>query len=137
MAEALLLKKLQQSGKEHEIEVQSAGIRKFKGTSTSLKTITVLAEYGIECNREPQGITLELGEWADLILTMTKFHQWVLKLQFPQFRSKTFTLKEFIGESQSINIADPVGGSLAKYRQCAEEIDQILDRLLEQLIFNP
>lgn len=82
-------------------------------------------------------MTLELAEWADLILTMTKFHQWVLKMQFPQFRSKTFTLKEFIGESQSINIADPVGGSLAKYRQCAEEIDQTLDRLLEQLIFNP
>lgn len=133
MAEALLRHKLQQWGKSSEIEVKSAGIRKFKGTTTSRHAITVLTEYGIECNREPQGITLELAEWADLILTMTKFHQWMVKLQFPKFRTKTFTLKEFVGESRSINVADPVGGSLAKYRQCAQELDQVLDRLLKQL----
>lgn len=137
MAEVMFRHKLQQLGKEHEIEVKSAGIQKFRGTSISLNAITVLAEYGITCNQTPQGITSELAEWADLILTMTKFHQWIIAVRFPKFRSKTFSLKEFIGASQLLSIADPVGGSLARYRQCAQDIDQTLDRLVAQLIVNP
>jgi len=137
MAEALFQRKLQQLGRENEIEVRSAGLWKFRGTSTSRNTITVLAEYGITCNHHPQEITPELIEWADLVLTMTQCHQWMTTVRFPKCRFKTFTLKAFVGESRSINIADPVGRSLEKYRQCAQDIDRTLDRLLAKLAANP
>jgi protein-tyrosine-phosphatase len=132
MAEALLRKKVQELGKIDEIEVQSAGIHKFKGFPVSPHAVTVLADYGIVCDRSPQGLNPQLIEWADLILTMTRFHQFVAIVKFPQIIDKTFTLKEFIGDKNSLDIRDPVGKSLEIYRQCAQEIDQALDILLTQ-----
>ncbi len=87
MAEALFREKVRELEKASEsfgeIEVRSAGLRKFKGMPVSAHTLTVLAEYGIQCDREPQGINLELVEWADLVLTMTRFHKYVAIAMFP------------------------------------------------------
>jgi protein-tyrosine phosphatase len=134
MAEALFQKKVEELGKVGEIEVRSAGLRKFKGRPVSRHTLTVLAEYGIQCDREPQGINPELIAWADLVLTMTRFHKSVVIALFPDAIDKTFTLKEFVGEQTSFDIRDPVGKSLSRYRQCAQEINQALDGLQQKLI---
>lgn len=134
MAEALFRKKVGELGKASEIEVRSAGLRKFKGMPVSRHTLTVLAEYGIQCDREPQGINPELIEWADLLLTMTRFHKYVALAMFPEAIDKTFTLKEFVGEQASFDISDPVGKSLSRYRQCAQEIDRALNRLQQNLV---
>ncbi|MCA1993232.1 MAG: low molecular weight protein arginine phosphatase [Coleofasciculus sp. S288] len=138
MAEALLQKKIRELGKVGEslgeIEVQSTGLYKFKGMPVSPHTLTVLAEYGIQYDQEPQGINQELIEWADLVLTMTRFHKYVTLTLFPEIIDKTFTLKEFVGEQSSYDISDPVGKSLSRYRQCAQEIDQALNRLQQKLI---
>ncbi len=134
IAEALCQQKVRELGKAVEIEVRSAGLRKFKGFPVSPHTLTVLTEYGIQYDREPQGINPELIEWADLVLTMTKFHKYIAIAIFPEIINKTFTLKEFVGEQKSLDISDPVGKSLSKYRQCAQEIDQTLNLLLEKLV---
>lgn len=133
MAEALFQKRVEELGKTDEIEVRSAGLRKFKGTSVSRHTLTVLAEYGIQCDREPQGINPKLIEWADLVLTMTRFHKYVVIAIFPDAIDKTFTLKEFVGEQTLLDISDPIGKSLSRYRQCAQEIDRALDELQQKL----
>ncbi len=141
MAEALFQKKVRELGKAPcslgEIEVRSAGLRKFKGFPVSPHTLSVLAEYGIQYEREPQGINPELIEWADLVLTMTKFHKYVAIAMFPGIINKTFTLKEFVGEQNSFDISDPVGKSLSTYRQCAQEIDQALNLLQQKLVHIP
>ncbi len=134
MAEALFREKVRELERASEIEVRSAGLRKFKGMPVSAHTLTVLAEYGIECDREPQGINPELIEWADLVLTMTRFHKYVAIAMFPEIVNKTFTLKEFVGEQNSFDISDPVGKSLSRYRQCAQEIDQALNLLQQKLV---
>lgn len=81
MAEALFRKKVRELGNAGEslgeIEVRSAGLHKFKGMAVSPHALTVLAEYGIQYDHEPQGVSAELIEWADLVLTMTKFHKYV------------------------------------------------------------
>lgn len=137
MAEALFGQKIQKLGKNSEIEVRSAGLYKFKGTSVSSHTLTVLAEYGIQYEREPQGINRELMEWADLVLTMTRFHKYVALSLYPKINNKIFTLKEFVGQN-SFDISDPVGKSLSRYRQCAQEIDDSLNLLQQKLVdFSP
>lgn len=110
------------------VEVRSAGLLKFEGR-VSPHTLTVLAEYGISYDHKPQTVTEELMEWADLILTMTKFHRTIVLLRFPSYKHKIFTLKEYVGDYHSPNISDPVGKSLGTYRQCAQELEQALGLL--------
>lgn len=133
MAEALFGKKIRELDESDAIEVRSAGIHKFKGFPVSPHSITVLAEYGIKYDREPQGINPELIEWADLVLTMTKFHKYIAIALFPEIFNKTFTLKEFVGNHNSLDISDPAGKSLSTYRQCAQEIDSTLNLLQYKL----
>lgn len=137
MAEALFRQKLQELRHSGEIEVRSAGLHKFKGTSVSPRAISVLAEYGIQFDRQPQGLNLELLEWADLVLTMTRFHKYMAIAVYPAIGNKIFTLKEFVGEQNSLDISDPVGRSLSRYRQCAQEIDSLLNLLHQKLVDLP
>ncbi|MBD1904915.1 MULTISPECIES: low molecular weight protein arginine phosphatase [Cyanophyceae] len=132
MAEELFRKKVGELRQRCEIEVRSAGLHKFKSFPVSPHAVTVLS-YGIECDREPVGINAELIEWADLVLTMTRFHKNVAIAIFPEIIDKTFTLKEFVRWQNSLDISDPVGKSLSTYRQCAAEIDFALNLLLELL----
>lgn len=133
MAEALFRERIRQLGKIDEIEVSSAGIIANKDFKVASNSITILAEYGIQYNKKPQGISLELIEWADLVLTMTRLHKYLAIAIFPNIINKTFTLKEFVGDQTSLDIADPVGKSLSRYRQCAQEIDQALNLLQDKL----
>ena len=137
IAEALFQKKVRELGKAGEFEVRSAGLHKFKGMPVSSHTLTVLVEYGIHYEREPQGVNPELIEWADLLLTMTRFHKYVAIAMFPEIINKTFTLKEFVGEQDCFDISDPAGKSLSRYRQCAQEIDQALHLLQQKLVHVP
>ena len=141
MAEALFRKKVRELGNAGEgyceIEVRSAGLRKFKGMPVCAFALTVLAEYGIQYDHEPQGVNAELIAWADLVLTMTKFHKYVLLAIFPEIINKTFTLKEFVGEQNFLDISDPVGKSLSRYRQCAQEIHSSLNLLQQKLVHFP
>lgn len=137
MAEALFQKKVRELGSSGKISVRSAGIHKFKGMPVSPHALTVLAEYGIEYDYEPQGVNPELIEWADLVLTMTEFHKYVAIAINPSIINKIFTLKEFVGDQNSLNISDPVGKSLSKYRACAQEINASLNLLLKKLVHVP
>lgn len=132
MAEALFQQKVRLG--TNEIEVLSAGLYKFKGTSVSPHALIVLAEYGIQFDRQPQGINSELLAWADLVLTMTRFHKYMAIAFYPTICHKIFTLKEFVGEKNSLDISDPVGKSLSRYRQCAQEIDFSLNLLYQKLV---
>ncbi|MBD2741845.1 low molecular weight protein arginine phosphatase [Coleofasciculus sp. FACHB-1120] len=138
MATALFQKKIRELKQRQEIsaeiEVRSAGLYKFKGIPVSPHALTVLAEYGIQYDCEPQGLKPELLEWADLVLTMTKFHKYVAIATYPAALNNTFTLKEFVGEQNSLDISDPVGKSLSRYRHCAQEIDWALNLLQQKLV---
>jgi protein-tyrosine-phosphatase len=137
MAEALFRAKIEDLKKTGElsedIEVNSAGILSFKRFQIAPNSIAVLAEYGLKFERSPQGINRELIAWADLVLTMTKFHKLMAIAFFPALKNKIYTLKEFVGDRNSLNIADPVGKSLDIYRQCAQEIDSALNLLVQKL----
>ncbi|GET39857.1 low molecular weight protein arginine phosphatase [Microseira wollei] len=133
MAEALFQERIRQLGKIDEIEVRSAGIIANKRFTVASNSLTILSEYGIQYEQKPQGISLELIQWADLVLTMTRLHKYLAIAIFPELSDKTFTLKEFVGYPTSLDIADPVGKSLSRYRQCAQEIDQALDILQHRL----
>ncbi|GET39853.1 hypothetical protein [Microseira wollei] len=55
-------------GKIDEIAVRDAVILANKRFTVASNSLTILAEYGIQSEQKPQIISLELIEWADLVL---------------------------------------------------------------------
>lgn len=129
MAEALFREK----ATGENLEIRSAGIAAYDGQRASEHANHVLTERGIFHEHQAQRISMELIAWADLILTMTQGHKAAIVSHFPNALKKVFTLKEYAGEIGSQDIADPFGGSLAEYKQCAIEIDSALDKVILRL----
>ncbi|WP_077623454.1 low molecular weight protein arginine phosphatase [Sediminibacillus massiliensis] len=90
MAEALLKNKLPGA------EVQSAGIFAGKGQRASKNTLDVLGMKQIPLDHQSQPVTVQLLNWADLVLTMTSQHKQSLAMQYPAYHEKLYTLKEYV-----------------------------------------
>jgi protein-tyrosine-phosphatase len=69
---------------------------------------------------------------ADLILTMTGLHRGKLHSTYAEEADKIFLLSEYAGVTG--DVADPVGGSLAEYRMCADELDSLIAASLERIL---
>ncbi|MCF6410918.1 low molecular weight protein arginine phosphatase [Pseudalkalibacillus salsuginis] len=111
MAEALL--RHYSTGK---IEVQSAGIYASYGSPASAQSIEVLKDEGIPCHHKSQPLTEDLAEWADLILTMTSQHKYVIISQFPDKMGKVHTIKEHVSNHK---------GTLDKLERIYDKIEQL------------
>jgi protein-tyrosine-phosphatase len=115
-----------------DIEVKSAGVAAYDGQKASEHAIQALRERGITHEHTSQRLTEELIAWADLVLTMTGSHKALVQSFFPQAADKVFTLSEYV-DGRSKDIADPFGGGLGVYKQCADEMEQVLERLRQKL----
>ncbi|MDZ4133180.1 MAG: hypothetical protein U1E11_08600 [Dethiobacteria bacterium] len=72
-------------------------------------------------------------EDVDLILVMTAEHRRQLLLLYPQLSIKTFLLKEFAHElTDSVDIEDPIGCSVEKYRIVLEDIREAVKKILKK-----
>jgi len=89
MAEALLKQKAPY------INVQSAGLFAHSKNSANKYAVDVLKTYGITLDHTSQPVTEHLLQWADLVLTMTAQHKQSLIIEYPDFQTKYFTLKEY------------------------------------------
>ncbi|MDF0726620.1 low molecular weight protein arginine phosphatase [Cytobacillus sp. S13-E01] len=131
MAEAIL------KSKQHsDIAAKSAGMFADNLSEASLNTQKVLTEEGIPINHQSSLLTGEQVDWATYILTMTTSHKTLILERFPQALSKTFTLKELVGDGQvglDSDITDPFGGPLPIYRDTYKELNQLIERLLIKL----
>src|SRR5690625_2218399 len=132
MAEALL------QNKSTRFRVKSAGIFANPQDLANPKTLTVLKEKGISFQHQSQPVTVELLQWANLVLTMTSSHKDQLLLQYEQYGEKIHTLKQYVSQfghlneknGSDIDVPDPFGGSIENYRQTCEELNILVDKLL-------
>jgi protein-tyrosine-phosphatase len=76
----------------------------------------------------------ELVDNADLVLAMEKSHKDMLVSLLPQNAHKVFTLKEFAGETEDIDVSDPYGYGLKTYEACAKEIKNTLAKAFDKII---
>ena len=71
---------------------------------------------------------------AYIILTMTRDHKRMILDVFPEAADKVFTLKEFADYPEDDwDISDPFGYSEEVYKDCAEEIETALLKILDKL----
>ncbi len=108
--------------------VASAGIAAMLGGGASVDAVRSMSEKGLDLSgHETQPLTEPLARHADAIYTMTRYHREAIVAQWPSAAERT-QLLAFDGA----DIADPIGGSVERYRQCAAKIqDELKMRLTE------
>lgn len=133
MAEALLRhewKKRSGTG----LKIVSAGLAAAAGEQAAEHACTVMREAGIELAAHRSTLlSEELVRSASLILVMNRQHREWLQQQFSNAAGKTFLLKEFAGSSEMLEVDDPYGGPLEKYRRVFEEIRSAVGRMVLHL----
>lgn len=129
MAEAILRKEMP------TINVKSAGIFASENAPASPQAVSAMDQKGIQLVHKSKQVTESLLQWADLVLTMTKNHEQLLRTNYPQFTSKIFPLKSYTNDGTKVSndIADPFGGDLALYEQTAEELEKEIAIIVEKI----
>ena len=67
----------------------------------------------------------------DLTLVMEQRHKTVLQDQNPQLADRIYLIREIAG--QDGDFADPVGGSLERYRSAADELRMLMRDGIEKI----
>lgn len=86
----------------------------------------------------PKIINRKLLEKQDLILTMEYNHSKEIKNAFNNVKDidkKTFTLKEFNGEPDDLDIIDPYYTSNSTYKKVLKILDENVRKAIEKIIF--
>lgn len=137
MAEGFLNRLLEKIDKPVEVKVLSAGLNAFGGPPTP-EAIETMREEGIDISGfRSRQLTEELIEEADLIITMRKHYKDDVLSRHPEAKHKVFTLKEFAGETENLDIEDPYGKGMEAYRTCAKEIKQSLAKAFKKIVAFP
>ena len=112
--------------------IASAGIAAVSACAPSREAVEVLKERGLDLSKhESQPLTDKLARHADIILTMTRGHRHALTRRWPDCTDRSHTLLPDGGD-----INDPIGGSLAVYRECAEQIAGALKERVAEIEFS-
>jgi protein-tyrosine phosphatase len=114
----------------HGVVVASAGIAAWGGGKASTGALEAMRERGADLSgHESQPLTENLARQADMIWTMTASHRANILAQFPEVGGRVAMLSP-----DRHDVIDPIGGTLATYRKCAEQIREHLGRRLDTLV---
>ena len=135
MAQVLLQQKLQQrfaqffeNGPPPAFAL-SAGTNAGNGSAASHEAVQAMKSRGLDLSQHTsRGVTLEILQTADIVLTMTQNHRQALLGRWPQFGPKTMLLS-----TSGRDVADPYGGSQQVYLAAASEIEHFLDEFIDDL----
>ncbi|NBW96901.1 MAG: low molecular weight protein arginine phosphatase [Planctomycetia bacterium] len=115
------------------VVVASAGIAAWGGGAASSGAIEAMREIGADLSaHESQPVTESLVRQADVIWTMTAAHRAAVLAQFPEAGGRTAVLSP-----DRLDVLDPIGGPVATYRKCAEQIRQHLIARLDTIQLPP
>ncbi len=113
----------------HGVMVASAGIAAWGGGKASTGALEAMRERGADLSgHESQPLTENLARQADVIWTMTASHRANILAQFPESGGRVAMLSR-----DRLDVIDPIGGTLATYRKCAEQIREHLANRLDTL----
>lgn len=109
------------------LQAASAGLFAQDGMSATPYAVEAVKEYGadISAHRARQ-ITAEIVDRAKYLFCATAAHYDHLIQMFPEAEPKTYLLMQ-------TDVADPFGGSLQTYRDCAAQIHEGIKTLIGQL----
>ncbi len=133
MAHWMFKKMLEENKKDKDIEVYSCGVDADDGWMSPKEAIEVMKPYGVDLTKHKSTSlrNSNIGN-MDVILCATENHKEIIKYIYPKIREKVFTMKEFAKYSKDdLNIADPWRCGIDVYRNCAKEIYECLNKIIE------
>ena len=106
--------------------VESAGTWAMDGQPATGHAQTMMAQRELDIRKHrAHTITREDVESSDVVIVMTENHRQALVAEFPAHRHKIHLLGEVDGSKQ--DVADPYGGSLPEYKECANELERLIE----------
>ncbi|MDD4375296.1 MAG: low molecular weight protein arginine phosphatase [Clostridia bacterium] len=135
MAHHYLEKRLDKRDLGKQIIVESAGTHAYTGSKATEYAIKVMKKYDVDMTRHraTKIENIDINN-VDYVFCMTENHKKYLENLYPQLKDKTFTLKEFIGEKENIDIQDPWGCDENTYEKTAKEIVEIVDEQINKIL---
>jgi protein-tyrosine phosphatase len=134
LARAALTKKLGVSEEDLEkqkgITVASAGAFAMPGARATPQAVEALRPLGADLTRHrSRPLTVELIHQADVIFTMSRGHAQAVLALVPSAADKTMTL-----DPSGDDIDDPIGGDLSLYQTLAGQMQQLVEKRLEEKV---
>jgi protein-tyrosine phosphatase len=115
-------------------EVRSAGVSAYPGQPSPPEVERALARRGVTgVWHTSRPVTAEDADWADLVLVMEERHREAVSRRFPSAAGKTHLFKARAGAPGAAEVPDPVGLTDEDYERTAEDIDDAVKRILDQL----
>jgi len=110
--------------------VMSAGLSALVGSRPSPEGVEVLRQMGLNlADHESQPLTAQLVRHSDIIWTMTRAHRQAIVQQWPEAAARIEVL------CKDDDVADPIGGPIEFYQQCARQIKSALEERLAEIEF--
>lgn len=132
MAEGYLTKMISEN--KLKIQVSSAGLNAL-GLPPTKETLEIMKKELIYLpNHTAMQLTKDLLEQAGLVLTMEEIHKKAILFYYPQFKDKVFTLKEFAGENENLDIQDPYGKDIKVYEARYKEIKSAINKSFNKIV---
>ena len=101
----------------------------------SQHAITVASENGIDISgHRAQLISEDMVHSSALILVMEHIHQLFVESFSPRDENKVLLLTGFNNPGEAKGIEDPIGRDLDAYRQCYDELEKEILRILPDLV---
>ena len=126
MAEALF--RSMSSGLD-DVRVFSAGLSAPQGAPASRDAVDVLAAQGIDLSKfRSQPLTEDLLEKASHVFVMTREHERLVDMFFPEYIHKVRLLR--FDEQGTPDVPDPIGQGRAVYAECKRSIEQAMQSVL-------
>ena len=115
-----------------KIEVDSSGIYSNEEYA-SRNTLISMSEINIDLTDHISSqINKNKMYWADLVFVMGESHLKLLNEYFPEYKDKTFLLKDYIFRKRE-EVSDPYGGDINIYRETRDEIYKLIESLVKEI----
>lgn len=112
------------------VMVASAGVAAGPGSPASRETAELMQERGISlAAHASQQLTEHLVRQADLMIAMTPSHVDAILGHWPEAAGRVKLM-----DPRGAAIADPIGGPLEVYRQCAEQIERGIEHYVAEFL---
>jgi len=109
-------------------EICSRGLFVKEEMPANICAINALTKYNIDLkNHRSKNFNVKEVTENTIILTMTNGHKEYMLQNYPQLKSKVFTLKEYAGTKG--DIYDPFGFEQDIYNKCAKEIYELINKI--------
>ncbi len=132
MAEYILRLRL---GEKSGWKSSSAGLMAPIGSPASREAVQALADWGVDLTpHRSRQFSRDMVQRAAQILVMTEAHKDAIVHSFPEAEGKVFLLKSFSPGGKAGDVADPIGQSVQRYRQCRDEIDGAISDWILQMM---